>query len=175
MPLFAQQNWLLDPALSSGAMAHVHVNWLSPTKIRTMIGGGSARTNNVTFRQPIMTYEENQLIIAEALFQAGDVTGAATALNTVRARYSKPALATPTLNDIMTEKYILLCQNLEAWNDWKRTCLPARKPAKDKTVIPGRIYYGETEEQTNHNTPASTAQTLSSVRNANDPAACPST
>ena len=30
--------------LSSGAMAHVHVNWLSPTKIRTMIVGGSART-----------------------------------------------------------------------------------------------------------------------------------
>jgi predicted dehydrogenase len=30
--------------LSSGAMAHVHVNWLSPTKIRTMIIGGSART-----------------------------------------------------------------------------------------------------------------------------------
>ncbi len=30
--------------LSSGAMAHVHVNWLSPTKIRTMVVGGSART-----------------------------------------------------------------------------------------------------------------------------------
>ncbi len=30
--------------LCSGAMAHVHVNWLSPTKVRTMIVGGSART-----------------------------------------------------------------------------------------------------------------------------------
>jgi predicted dehydrogenase len=30
--------------LSTGAIAHVHVNWLSPTKIRTMILGGSART-----------------------------------------------------------------------------------------------------------------------------------
>lgn len=30
--------------LSSGALAHVHVNWLSPTKVRTMIVGGSART-----------------------------------------------------------------------------------------------------------------------------------
>jgi len=30
--------------LSTGAMAHVHVNWLSPTKVRTMIVGGSART-----------------------------------------------------------------------------------------------------------------------------------
>ncbi|RZS40932.1 putative dehydrogenase [Herbihabitans rhizosphaerae] len=30
--------------LSNGAMAHVHVNWLSPTKIRTMVIGGSERT-----------------------------------------------------------------------------------------------------------------------------------
>ncbi|EWC59116.1 oxidoreductase, Gfo/Idh/MocA family [Actinokineospora spheciospongiae] len=30
--------------LTGGAMAHVHVNWLSPTKIRTMVIGGSQRT-----------------------------------------------------------------------------------------------------------------------------------
>jgi len=30
--------------LPNGAMAHVHVNWLSPTKIRQMIVGGSKRT-----------------------------------------------------------------------------------------------------------------------------------
>jgi predicted dehydrogenase len=30
--------------LSTGAMAHVHVNWLSPLKIRTMVIGGSQRT-----------------------------------------------------------------------------------------------------------------------------------
>ncbi|WP_153036097.1 Gfo/Idh/MocA family protein [Amycolatopsis sp. YIM 10] len=30
--------------LTGGAMAHVHVNWLSPTKIRTMVIGGSSRT-----------------------------------------------------------------------------------------------------------------------------------
>jgi len=34
----------LSVQLSTGAMAHVHVNWLSPTKIRTMILGGSVRT-----------------------------------------------------------------------------------------------------------------------------------
>lgn len=34
----------LSVRLSTGAMAHVHVNWLSPTKIRTMIVGGSTRT-----------------------------------------------------------------------------------------------------------------------------------
>ncbi|WP_245778146.1 Gfo/Idh/MocA family protein [Lentzea xinjiangensis] len=30
--------------LSNGAITHVHVNWLSPTKIRTMVIGGSQRT-----------------------------------------------------------------------------------------------------------------------------------
>jgi predicted dehydrogenase len=30
--------------LSNGALAHVHVNWLSPTKVRTTIVGGSRRT-----------------------------------------------------------------------------------------------------------------------------------
>jgi predicted dehydrogenase len=30
--------------LSNDALAHVHVNWLSPTKIRTMVVGGSRRT-----------------------------------------------------------------------------------------------------------------------------------
>jgi predicted dehydrogenase len=30
--------------LSNGALAHVHVNWLSPTKIRTTVFGGTRRT-----------------------------------------------------------------------------------------------------------------------------------
>jgi predicted dehydrogenase len=34
----------LSMRLSTGAMAHVHVNWLSPIKIRTMVIGGSQRT-----------------------------------------------------------------------------------------------------------------------------------
>ncbi|MFG1871195.1 Gfo/Idh/MocA family protein [Micromonospora arborensis] len=34
----------LTLALNSGAIAHIHVNWLSPVKIRTAIIGGSKRT-----------------------------------------------------------------------------------------------------------------------------------
>jgi predicted dehydrogenase len=34
----------LTMPLASGAMAHVHVNWLSPTKIRQMVIGGTRRT-----------------------------------------------------------------------------------------------------------------------------------
>ncbi|HTE46160.1 MAG TPA: SusD/RagB family nutrient-binding outer membrane lipoprotein, partial [Gemmatimonadaceae bacterium] len=133
---------------------------------------GSGRTNDATFSQPIITFDETQLIIAEAAFQTNDKAGATTALNAVRARYGKPAIASPTLNDIMTEKYIALFQNPEVWNDYKRTCLPVLKPAAGKTRIPGRLFYGATEEQTNPHTPGSGAQNLFAVRNANDPAGC---
>jgi predicted dehydrogenase len=34
----------LSMPLANGALAHVHVNWLSPTKIRQMVIGGSERT-----------------------------------------------------------------------------------------------------------------------------------
>ena len=142
-----------------------------PATISQIVGSG--RTNNSAFRQPIITYDETQLIIAEAAFQTNDRTTASTALNTVRARHGKSAIASPTLNDIMTEKYILMFQNPEAWNDYKRTCLPVLKPARGKSRIPGRIFYGATEEQTNpDNTPSSTSQNLFTVRNANDPNGC---
>ena len=135
---------------------------------------GSARTDDPTFRQPIITFEERQLILAETEFRLGNTAAAATALNVVLALRGKPAetAGSITLNDIMTEKYILLFGNIEAWNDWKRTCLPARTPAAGNPRIPGRLIYGDTEEQTNSNTPASTSQNLLTVRNDNDPAAC---
>jgi len=72
----------------------------------------------------------------------------------------------------MTEKYITLFENPETWNDYKRTCLPALKPARTRSRIPGRIYYGITEEQTNSNTPSASSQNLFTFRNANDPNAC---
>jgi hypothetical protein len=136
---------------------------------------GSGRTSNVTFSQPILTYHENQFIIAEAALQTNDRPAAAAAFNTVRTAVGKTSIAAGalTLNDIMTEKYIALYQNRETWNDYKRTCLPVLHPAKTKSVIPGRVYYGATEEQTNPHTPTSDLQDIRTVRNANDPAACP--
>lgn len=133
---------------------------------------GSARTNNPAFRQPIITYDENQLIKAEALLQTGNLLGAGTALNVVRARQGKGNIVAPTLIDIMNEKYILTFQNLEAWSDYKRTCIPALRPALGKSAIPARLFYGTTEAQTNPNTPSFAAQ-QASPRNENDPNPCP--
>jgi len=142
---------------------------------------GSGRTDDDAFRQPIMTWEENQLIIAEANLQkpVPNVAAAQTALNAVRAARGKGVVAA-TLANVMAEKYIVTFQNLEAFNDYKRTCLPALTPASGRTVIPGRFLYGETEMQTNANAPTaaeniqstgSTSATLI-VRNWNDPNHC---
>ncbi len=128
--------------------------------------------NVATFSQPIITWDERQLIIAETAFQMGDVATAATALNSVRAEYGKAPIAAPTLNDIMTEKYIALFQNMESWNDYKRTCLPTLAPALGRSVAPGRIPYGYTELQTNANAEADPGPSLITGRNANDPNPC---
>jgi len=131
---------------------------------------GSTR-NTDTYRQPIVTWEENQLILAETNFRLLGAVAAQPYLNAVRTARGK-GIVVASLQSIMEEKYIALFQNIEVWNDWKRTCIPALTPALGKTAIPGRVYYGQTEEQTNDNTPPSSDQNLFTVRNPNDPAGC---
>lgn len=126
------------------------------------------------FRQPIVTWEENQLILAETNFVLSGAAAAQPYLDAVRAAHGKGSVPA-TLQSIMEEKYISLFQNIEVWNDWKRTCFPRLTPALGETAIPGRLYYGDTEEQTNENTPPSSEQNLFTVRNRNDPAGCPTT
>jgi starch-binding outer membrane protein, SusD/RagB family len=143
----------------------------TPADLTTVSLLRGTRETDATFRQPIITYDENQLIIAEASLQTGDAAGAATALNLVRARYGKTPIAAPTLNDVMTEKYIALFQNPEYWNDYKRTCLPTLTPVVGKAIIPGRFLYGQTLVQTDPQ-PATANDDISTRRNANDPNAC---
>ena len=127
---------------------------------------------NGTFRHPILTWAENQLILAEALFQTTGAAAAQPYLDAVRA--AVPLATTPaTLQSIMEEKYVALFMSIEVWNDWKRTCLPRLRPAIGQTSIPGRIFYGSTEEQTNPNTPSAATQLATNgFRNPNDPAGC---
>jgi hypothetical protein len=135
---------------------------------------GSGRTNNVTFAQPLVTWEENQLIKAEAYVQLGQAGLAQPLLDAVRAKYgkaSKPA----TLQSVMEEKYINLFQNIETWSDFRRTCYPRLTPAVSSfAAIPGRFLYGTTEKQTNkENVPAEGPRETG--HNQNDPNPCPTT
>jgi hypothetical protein len=76
---------------------------------------------------------------------------------------------TALFEEIMKQKFIGLFLELETWNDYKRTCLPARVPAPGHSAIPGRWLYSINERQTNPNVPPPEDQP---ARNDNDPAAC---
>ncbi|MEO8336638.1 MAG: SusD/RagB family nutrient-binding outer membrane lipoprotein [bacterium] len=142
------------------------------TQISPILGSG--RTDNPVFGQPLVTWEENQLILAEANFVTNGAAGAQPFLDAVRAKAAKQPRPA-TLQSIMEEKYIILFQNVEFWNDYKRNCHPRLKPASASfTTVPGRLLYGTTEKQTNPDDPSVKAEgPLQSYRNANDPAACP--
>jgi len=120
-----------------------------------------------------VTWEENQLIKAEANLKLGNVGAAQTLLNDVRVKHGKTTPVPATLQSVMEEKYINLFQNVEVWNDFKRTCFPRLVPTNTAfTVIPGRIPYWDTEKQTNTaNVPPE--QALTTARNENDPNPCP--
>jgi predicted dehydrogenase len=56
--------------LRNGAMAHVHVNWLSPTKIRQMIVGGTRRTlvwDDLNPQQRLSVYDRGVDLQTQAL------------------------------------------------------------------------------------------------------------
>ena len=142
-----------------------------------------------SFLQPLVTYQENELILAEAYSTAANPSGsdatALTHLNNARAVPGLPTLAGITgvalLDSIMTEKYVALFENIETWNDYRRTCLPALVPFNTGSAnpiwrgkIPGRLYYSGSEGNVNKNIPGPGTQLATNgFRNPNNPADCP--
>ena len=150
------------------------------------ISGIRGTRNSGTFRQPIVTSDENSLILAEANFVLHGAAAAQPFLDQERTSNGLSPIPA-TMQSIMTEKYIALFQNVEVWNDWKRTCIPALTAFPSATFgheIPGRFYYGSSEEASNPNTPSSSEQNqhggdvvsgagIDGFRNPNDPNPCP--
>jgi hypothetical protein len=122
------------------------------------------------FRQPILTFGENQMIRAEAQYRTNAQPAALATLNAYRASAGLPAKAgltgAPLLQAIMEEKYVALFQNTETWNDYHRTCYPNLTPAAG-TFIPARLVYGTDERRANPNIPSPSQQPK---RNQLDPA-----
>ena len=140
-------------------------------------GGGTVEASSISdtrlaqdFRQPMVTFAENQLIRAEAALHEGDNATALDAFNAERTSQGVPTAGSVTLEDIITEKYIALFQQIEPWNDYKRTCLPALTPARPSGVPARLLYPLSTERNANPNIPAPSSQPQ---RNANDPNPCP--
>src|SRR4029450_8245211 len=130
----------------------------------------SAARGAPDFRQPVLTFAENQLIRAEAQFRTGAEPAALATLNAYRASVGlaeKSGLAgAALLTAIMEEKYVALFQNTEVWNDYRRTCYPNLTPASGN-FIPARLGYGTGERRANPNIPSPSPQPK---RNQLDPA-----
>jgi len=155
----------------------------------TNTGGGEMSTYRLSggYPQPFVTYNENLLIMAEAELAAGNTAQAKIDLNDEQGAWSStvslwhnpiavPLSATATIHTIMLEKYITLFQNTEVWNDWKRTCEPHLTPVtllpSFGNTVPSRMFYGQSEQQTNPNIPA-VGQGSNGAFNWNDPNKCP--
>lgn len=135
------------------------------------------------YRQPIVTCAENQFILAEVEYRLGNTTPARNALRAGIACAEDQAgveIDNPSsgqidalsgnalLTEIMTQKYIANFLNMDVYNDYKRTCLPSLTTFNN-TAVPGRLFYGQQERQTNPNIPLPDQQPR---RNTNDPAPC---
>lgn len=122
------------------------------------------------YRQPVITWAETQLIIAETAFRLGNTAEALTALNNVRAASGRgPFIGVLTLREIAVEQWITMFQNIEVWNYWRRNCQPQLTPAPGAAAIPSRMLYPLVERNANPNIPAPADQP---TRNQNDPNAC---
>lgn len=143
-------------------------------------------------QQPILTYYENQLILAEANARMGIYDKALSALNSVRtgfasgyingrsfsangrkydpyiiADFDKAGLANPTksqsvqnalLYEIITQRYIFLLMQYEAFNDYRRLsgAVPVVElpiPLYTGAKKPQRFIYPQSEINTNSNVP----------------------
>jgi len=161
----------------------VNIGPLDPDSVSAIDG----TRNSPTFRQPFVSWAENELILAEAYNRGTPANDAQalTHLNNERVAAGLGATAgagAALFDSIMTEKYVALFQNIEVWNDYRRTCLPAFTPYLTANgalpaygdKVPGRFYYGANERNTNPNIPAPSAQLgANGFRNRNDPTACP--
>ena len=172
-----------DPRLTAYFDPNPAGNVIGMSADATLVGTGPASVISTarrafTFRQPLVTWAENQLILAEAKYQLGDIPGATINVNNVRTAVGLPLLAVATFDDVMIEKYIAQFQNIDSWADFKRTCIPLVKPYLAVAEVPGRLPYGSAERTNNPNLPLpsqypSGTTGASPVRNWNDPTACP--
>ncbi|MFQ5675002.1 MAG: SusD/RagB family nutrient-binding outer membrane lipoprotein, partial [bacterium] len=146
-----------------------NVSWLNPDTY-----------GSPSWDQELVTWFENQFIIAECQYQTGSEAAALATLNDIiqpglEAKYGLAANSLPrytgltgtaVLEAIMMEKYKALFLNPQVWADWKRTNYPVITPAPGNQEVPRRLLYPEDERNTNPNFPRTDTFF---ERNENDP------
>jgi len=126
------------------------------------------------FLQEMITFREMQFIIAEADVRAGgSQDGHDAYLAGIKASFARfglgdaeydayvaqpeidPGVGNLTLEQVMTQKYIAMYLQQEAYSDWRRTGIPALTPTSG-TAIPVRWNYSANEFLFNANSPEET-------------------
>src|SRR6266571_2087850 len=134
------------------------------------------------FRVPFVTYQENQLILAEANAALGNTLAAQTALNAAYAAVpgltsSATGVVGPALLDsIMLEKYVVMFQNIEALSDYRRTCIPTLAAVTPNVLslaaVPGELFYPQVERNANSYIPTESQEVAAGVRTQSDVFPC---
>jgi hypothetical protein len=118
----------------------------------------------------LASYNENQLILAECYARTSNDTKGLEHLNMVRAAHEDqfgPGAYTDyvstdaqvsdnakLLKEILTEKYVTLFGQVEAFNDIRRTKNLIGITPNNGTSLPGKFLYPQSEINSNPNTPA---------------------
>jgi len=161
-----------DPRLPFYALPNLDEEFIGTAKnasnTNTSDWGPYAGTSGDT-DLPLATYFEAKFIEAEANLRLGNTDEASSAYNdAVKASVLKvtgapdPAFealfaaedgTSITLEKIMTQKYIAMFTQVEAWSDWRRTNLPVLEPNPDGDVagIPRRFPTCRSERNYNSN------------------------
>jgi len=115
------------------------------------IGAGIATATNAV---PLVTYVEVKFLEAEAALRGGDDARATAAyIEAISASLDQygvsdstfsanlEAVESVTMEDVMMQKYVALFSQVEPYNDWRRTGIPALSPNPDGDVasIPVRF------------------------------------
>lgn len=126
-------------------------------------------------REDLITYREMQFIIAETSTDAAEKHAAY--LNAIRASFEEvgledaaydayvaqndvdPGMGSLTMEQVMTQKYIGLFVQPEAFSDWRRTGIPNLTPVAGSEV-PRRWFYPENEYLFNSSSPERDDQLL---------------
>ena len=137
------------------------------------------------FRVPFVTYQENQLILAEANLALGNTAPAQANLQNaydavpLTGHTASAILPAALLDSIMMEKYVVMFQNIEALSDYRRTCIPnlafVTPNVLSLTAVPGELFYPQTERNANANVPSESQEVTNHVRTQSDVTPCTGT
>jgi hypothetical protein len=116
----------------------------------------------------LVSYVENQLILAECYWRTSVFDKALESLNNVRSEHESNfggyeqyvsgdfANNDALLKEIITEKYVSLFGSIEVFNDVRRTQNLIGVPINSGNKLPGRFLYPQSEMNSNKNTPTAT-------------------